>query len=133
MTSPYDVLGVGVDAPPEEVRRAYYRKAQLLHPDRFAGSSPEERERAEAEMKAVNAAWAALKTAEARRRYDVESGLLEVHAQDGATDGGDLWPDEALWESEPQARPTVFRRGAVPVVIVVVLVAGILASGIAVV
>ena len=134
MTSHYDVLGVGVDAALEEVRRAYYRKAQLLHPDRFAGSSPDERERVEAEMKAVNAAWATLRNAEARRRYDVESGLIEVDGQDEATDGGDLWePDEDLWEPEPQSRPTVFRRGAVPLVIVLVLVAGLVASGIAVV
>lgn len=134
MTSHYDVLGVGVGAALEEVRRAYYRKAQLLHPDRYAGSSPEEQERAEAEMKAVNAAWATLKNAEARRRYDLESGLLEVRGQDEATDGGDLWePDEDLWEPEPQSRPTVFRRGAVPLVIVLVLVAGLVASGIAVV
>ena len=134
MTSHYDVLGVGVDAAFEEVRRAYYRKAQLLHPDRFAESSPEEQERAEAEMKAVNAAWATLKNAEARRRYDLASGLVEVRVQDEATDGGDLWePDEDRWEPEPPSRPTVFRRGAIPVVIVLVLVAGLVASGIAVV
>lgn len=127
MTSHYDLLGVGVDAAPEEVRRAYYRKAQLLHPDRYAGSSPEEQERAEAEMKAVNAAWATLRNTEARRRYDVELGLIEVAGRDEAPDEKDLW------EPEPQPHPSVFRRGAVPLVIVVLLVAGIVASGIAVV
>ena len=127
MTSYYDVLGVGVDAGPEEVRRAYYRKAQLLHPDRSAGSPPEEQARAEAEMKAVNAAWATLRNAESRRRYDIELGLIEVDGEDRAPD------DVEPWESEPQPRPSVFRRGAVPLIIVVVLVAGIVASGIAVV
>ena len=127
MTSYYDVLGVGVDAGPEEVKRAYYRKAQLLHPDRFAGSSPEEQERAEVEMKAVNAAWTTLRNTEARRRYDIELGL-------NAVDDVDEVPDDVdLWESEPQPPPSVFRRGAVPLIIVVVLVAGIVASGIAVV
>ena len=38
MTSYYDVLGVDPDADFEEVRRAYHRKAQLFHPDRFAES-----------------------------------------------------------------------------------------------
>lgn len=127
MTSHYDVLGVGVDAGPEEIRRAYYRQAQLLHPDRNAGSSPEERERAETEMKAVNAAWATLRKAESRRAYDVELGHIEV-------DGLDEVPEDVdLCEPEPQAPQSVFRRGAVPLVIVVVLVAGIVASGIAVV
>ena len=45
MASYYDVLGVGVDADSEEVRRAYYRKAQLFHPDRNAGSTDPERQR----------------------------------------------------------------------------------------
>lgn len=128
MTSYYDVLGVGVDAGPEEVRRAYYRKAQLLHPDRYAGSSTEEQNRAEAQMKAVNAAWATLRNAESRRRYDLELGLVEV-------DGGEGYgPDDVdLWEPEAQPRQSVFRRGAVPLVIVILLIAGIVASGMAVV
>ena len=133
MTSHYDLLGVGVDAAPEEVRRAYYRKAQLLHPDRYAGSSPEEQKRAEAEMKAVNAAWATLRNAETRRRYDIELGI----DGDGEREAPDVEPwapdDVEPWEHEPQPQPSVFRRGAVPLVIVVLLVAGIVASGIAVV
>jgi hypothetical protein len=127
MTSHYDVLGVDVAAGHEEIRRAYYRKAQLLHPDRYAGSSPEERERAETEMKAVNAAWAALRNAESRRAYDTAQGWIEVDGQDEAPDDLDLWDDE------PQPPPSVFRRGAVPLVIVLILVAGLVASGIAVV
>jgi hypothetical protein len=127
MTSHYDVLGVGVDADLEEVRRAYYRKAQLLHPDRFAGSSPEDQDRAEAEMKSVNAAWATLRNTDARRRYDIEQGLIAIDDEDDAAD------DVDLWEPEPQPPPSVFRRGAVPLIIVVVLVAGLVASGIAVV
>ena len=127
MTSYYDVLGVGVDADLEEVRRAYYRKAQLLHPDRYAGSSPAEQRRAEAEMKTVNAAWNTLRNAEARRRYDIELGFIGADNEDKAPD------DEALWEAEPQPPQPVFRHGRVPVVIALVLIAGIMASGIAMV
>ena len=132
MTSPYDVLGVGVDADFEEVRRAYYRKAQLLHPDRFTGSAPEEQERAEAEMKAVNAAWSTLRNAEARHRYDIEAGLV-VNEGDDDEAPDDEAPDGDRWEPEPEYRPSVFRRGAVPLIIVVVIVVGLVASGIAVV
>ena len=32
--NPYTVLGIGTDATPEEIRRAYRRKARLYHPDR---------------------------------------------------------------------------------------------------
>lgn len=138
MTSHYDVLGVGVDAGLEEIRRAYYRKAQLLHPDRYGGCSPEEQKRHETEMKAVNAAWATLRNAEARRAYDVALGYVEVRGPDEAPSAEPPYaeaPDDVdLWEpDEPQAPPSVFRRGAVPVVIVAVLVAGIVASGLAVV
>lgn len=136
MTSYYDVLGVGVDADLDEVRRAYYRKAQVFHPDRYAGSSPEEQERAEAEMKALNAAWNTLRNPEARRSYDVDLGLVDDGRELGLVDddGGHEAPaDEDLWEEEPHARPSVFRRGAVPLIIVLLLVAGIVASGIAVV
>jgi curved DNA-binding protein CbpA len=82
MTSHYDVLGVGADADLDEVRRAYYRKAQRLHPDRYAGSSDPERRQAEAEMKAVNVAWSTLKNPEARRRYDAELGVIGAGAED---------------------------------------------------
>jgi hypothetical protein len=33
---PHSVLGIGREAPPEEVRQAYHRMARLYHPDRIA-------------------------------------------------------------------------------------------------
>ena len=137
MTSHYDVLGVGVDADLEEVRRAYYRKARLLHPDHYAGSSPAEQGRAEAEMKAVNAAWNTLRSSEARRRYDIELGLIGSDGEDEAPEDeapeDEAPEDEGVWEAEPQPRQSAFRRGRVPLVIALVLIAGIVASGIAMV
>ena len=127
MTSHYDVLGVGVDADLEEVRRAYYREAQLRHPDRYAGSSPEDQRRAEAEMKTVNAAWNTLRNSEARRRYDIELGLI---AGDGDVEAPEV---DGPSDAEPHHPPSAFRRGRVPLVISLVLIAGILASGIAMV
>lgn len=127
MSSYYDVLGVGVDADLDEIRRAYHRKAQLLHPDRFAGSAPGEQEGAEAEMKALNAAWATLRNGDARRRYDTELGLIDDVGQDEAAE------DDAQWEAEPQPRRSGFRRLGVPLTIALVLVAAVVATGIAMV
>lgn len=118
MTSYYDLLGVGVDADFEEVRRAYHRKAQLLHPDRHPGSSDVERRQAEAAMAALNEAWNTLRNTEARRRYDIESGLL-------ASDEAEPEPDPEL-DPEPQPEPepnsaVPLRKGRVIVALVVVL------------
>jgi curved DNA-binding protein CbpA len=107
MISHYDVLDVPFDADADEIRRAYLRKAQLLHPDRH-GESPESvRRQAEAEMKAVNEAWNVLKDPEARSRYDMEY----------------LWS-----EAEADTRPSFFRRAGVQLAIVVLIVAGLVGS-----
>ncbi|MEW6471395.1 MAG: J domain-containing protein [Actinomycetota bacterium] len=125
MTSYYDVLGVATDAGLEEVRRAYHRKAQLLHPDRYATAPDPERRRAEAEMKVVNEAWRTLRDPETRRRYDSELGVLDHDADEG-------FGQEDPWEEteSPQRRP-VLRRTGVRVGITLVLIASIVASVIA--
>ena len=123
MSSYYDVLGVGVDADVEEVRRAYHRKARLLHPDRYVGAADSERRRAEAEMKTVNEAWKTLRNADARRRYEIELGLTDAGGE------GDEFGNEGLWdEAEPQPSRSPFRRRGVRLVIVLLLTAGIVAS-----
>lgn len=126
MTSFYDVLGVGVDADPDEVRRAYRRKAQLLHPDRYTGSPGPERQQAEEEMKAVNTAWNTLGDAEARRRYDVERGLVSV--------GDELEPfeDDEWWEEPgPDEEGSGSRRTGLRVAVALVIVLSIVGSLIA--
>jgi curved DNA-binding protein CbpA len=122
MTSYYDVLNVAVDADVEEVRRAYLRKAQQLHPDRHAGSPEAERRRAEAEMKALNEAWSTLKNPEARRRYDIELGLVAADP--------DEWPD---WPEDDggAVRRSPLRRTGVRLAIVMLLVFGLAGSGVA--
>ena len=54
---PYQVLGVSPKASPAEITAAYKVLAQIFHPDRFADSSPEVREQAEARMKDLNEAY----------------------------------------------------------------------------
>lgn len=129
MSSYYDVLGVGVDADGEEVRRAYHRKAQVLHPDRYAGAPEPVRRRAEAEMKALNEAWSTLKDPEARRQYDVALDLVgdlrpeyrgDEYFGDEYFGAGDFRDDDEL-----ETRVPFFRRTGVRLLIIVLLVAGL--------
>jgi curved DNA-binding protein CbpA len=66
----YDVLGVRHDAPPEEIKRAFYDRARLYHPDAHASSSPAVRAEAERTMQALNSSWSVLRDPARRRRYD---------------------------------------------------------------
>ncbi|HVW30918.1 MAG TPA: J domain-containing protein [Acidimicrobiia bacterium] len=137
----YDVLGVPVDAGIDEVRRAYVRRAQQLHPDRFAGGPPVDRERAEAEMKVLNEAWNTLKSADSRRRYDLEQGFApgpaEADDRPLSTEDLEVFDDfeafqSAFWfdgDGDADERPRFFHRTWVRAVLVVMLVAGMAVPG----
>ena len=63
MTEPnyYEILGVSKDAPIEEIKKAYKKKAFECHPDHGGTDT---------EMKLVNEAWEILKDPQARFTYD---------------------------------------------------------------
>jgi molecular chaperone DnaJ len=61
----YDVLGVGRDASPEEIKRAYRQSAMKYHPDRNKGDSE-----SEMKFKAAAEAYEVLSDPEKRSRYD---------------------------------------------------------------
>ncbi len=64
MSNYYEVLGVSRDASPEEIKRAYRKKARQLHPD-VAGPGHEE------EFKEVSTAYEVLSDADKRQMYDL--------------------------------------------------------------
>ena len=70
MLTHYDVLGVDRAAPLEEIKRAYYERARLYHPDAHASSSDAVRAEAERTMQNLNASWTVLRDRTRRRRYD---------------------------------------------------------------
>lgn len=60
--NPYDVLGVTRDATPEDIKRAYRKKAAATHPDREGGDQEE--------FQRVNAANIILSDPEKREQFD---------------------------------------------------------------
>lgn len=65
LDNPYDVLGVARDASQEEIKRAYRKLALEYHPDRNPGDAA-----AEERFKTISEAYATLRDADARARYD---------------------------------------------------------------
>jgi len=61
----YAALGVSRDARPDDIKRAYRKRAMEFHPDRNAGDSS-----AEARFKEVNEAYDVLKDEQKRAAYD---------------------------------------------------------------
>lgn len=102
----YQVLGIPESASADEVRRAHRQLAQVLHPDRQAGSSAAEQSLAERRMREVNAAWTALSDPGRRAEYDRSLRAARtgpVSASASATATGPRGPMAARFvEDEPE-------------------------------
>lgn len=67
----YEILGLDKQATPEQIRKAYRKKALITHPDRLAqGASAEEKQKANERFRLVNNAYEVLTNDERRELYD---------------------------------------------------------------
>jgi molecular chaperone DnaJ len=64
---PYDILGIPMDASPDEIKAAHRALAKAWHPDLVA-SDPRQRAKAEEKLKLINAAYAAIQSGTYQRR-----------------------------------------------------------------
>jgi hypothetical protein len=77
--SAYEILGVSPDVSQGELRRTYQARAQLLHPDRHVGASPEVVAEATRAMSDLNLAWEEVKDPTSRAEYDRSLGNGSLH------------------------------------------------------
>ena len=75
MPDHYEIIGVPRDASLAEIRIAYRRSAQILHPDRFETSSDAVRDEAQRRMRQLNAA---MESIEAERAHEDVSGTGRI-------------------------------------------------------
>lgn len=93
----YDTLGVAQDAAPAQIKAAYRKLASKSHPDRALNE--EDRQKREAAMKRINAAYATLGDAKKRARYDASSGKRQ------SASGGDPRTRKKRAKAAPKAPP----------------------------
>ncbi|RME82283.1 MAG: molecular chaperone DnaJ [Caldilineae bacterium] len=77
----YEILGVGRNASPDEIKRAYRRLVKQYHPDIYKGADADER------IKEINEAYEVLSNPEKRNAYD-RFGHAGVQGAAGAPGAG---------------------------------------------
>jgi curved DNA-binding protein CbpA len=83
MTTHYDVLGIAPEAPPADIKRAYYRKARAYHPDAHVGSDGPVLHEASRAMAMLNAAWNVLRNERLRAEYDDALAMADAAGHGG--------------------------------------------------
>lgn len=88
------VLEVPRNATPSQLRKAYYKKALKLHPDKLDAATPaEEREDAKIKFQAISMAYTILSDEEKRSEYDESGDLYDDDDMPSNKAGVDLWTD----------------------------------------
>jgi len=86
----YATLGVSREATPEEISKAYKKKAMALHPDRHVNDSDEVKKDCEEKFKEVAEAYSVLSDPQKKQRYD-QFGTADENAFDGGFDPFDIF------------------------------------------
>ena len=71
----YEILGVDSKADLSVVKKAYVKKARLLHPDNYPDLTKSELATREKQMKDLNGAWSVISNPEKRQKYDASLTL----------------------------------------------------------
>lgn len=114
------MLGVDPAAGIDEIRAAYRARARAAHPDHRDGPDPV----ADAEMAAINAAWATLRQPDVRAAYDrslVEPGAREPGSARGVRRAS--WDPPPVHQEAPGCLTTL--AGVGPWIAVLVMLAAI--------
>lgn len=87
-TNLYETLGLSRDATPDQIRKAYRKKALETHPDRLPqGASPAQKSASEEMFRKVNNAYEVLSDPENRKTYDQYGVWPPPTAQESYTQG----------------------------------------------
>lgn len=93
----YDVLDVGREASPSELKQVYYRLARRFHPDRFRKSDPARVSRIESAFARITQAYDTLRDDRLRSNYNVK-----LEARRKADQVADATPKPAAPASQPE-------------------------------
>ena len=85
----YQILGIEPNVKMGMIRKAYFRLAKMLHPDRYRNESPEIARRIEKAFTELAQAHETLKTPDGRQSYDIRMRELERDRQ-AASAGGEV-------------------------------------------
>jgi hypothetical protein len=104
----YEILGVGTQASPEEIKRSYHREIARCHPDKVLHLGPEFQQLAAARSTELTQAYSVLIDGGRRQEYDRQMRVLRVTATVPA--GGPLAVDP---DALPDSRRDILRKAAI--------------------
>jgi DnaJ family protein B protein 4 len=67
----YNILGVDQTASDDEIKKAYFKKAKICHPDKFQNEPDEIKKQKQLEFQELNKAYEILKDPHKRQQYDM--------------------------------------------------------------
>ncbi|RDX54286.1 DnaJ-domain-containing protein [Lentinus brumalis] len=110
-TNLYEVLGIAKEASPEEVRKAYRKRALQTHPDRLPQNvSSADKKAAEEQFRLVNNAYEVLNNTENRKLYD-KHGVWPPPAEQPAFERSSSRDAFSAFGHDPFANDPFFSSG----------------------